>query len=110
MYLEFERNDAFIPLRSDLEREALNSNVWAFKAVPNFNQTIEFDVWLNHSESNGFCAFNGQPAELILRGFGDNVCVVGINLTDQGGYSFHSKAYPDGNLATKLNKHAVRKP
>ena len=97
MYLEFERNDAFIPLQPDPLNDSATE--WAFTAKPNFNQDVRFDVRLDYITLDGRFEFNGQPAELILRGSGANARVVGINLPNQGDYGFHSEEYPDGNLS-----------
>ena len=99
LYLEFEGSDAFIPLQPDPDNDDQSAGIWAFTAIPNFNQAIEFDVRLNRFTMDGEFLFGDETAMLIGRGSAQNFRVVGINLPGQGDYGFHSEEYPDGNLS-----------
>lgn len=101
LYLEFERNDAFIPLEPDPVNDDLANTTWAFTAIPNFNETqgTEFQVFLNWTTLDGELKFGGETATLISRGSGENLRIVGIDLPGKGEYGFHTEENPDGILS-----------
>jgi hypothetical protein len=100
LYLEFERNDAFIPLEPDPASDDMANKTWAFTAIPNFNETqgTEFQVFLNWETGVGELKFGEQTAKLLTRGQGNDLRVIGINLPSKGDYGFHAEENPDGIL------------
>lgn len=99
LYLEFERNDAFIPLEPDPRNDT--SSEWAFTAVPNFNQATEehkFEVYLNDDTLDGRFEYRAQEARLISKGSGDDLRIIGIHLPGKGEYGFHREESASGAL------------